>query len=626
MMDYLPPDCPPHDTIIYLTLDDSIEKIKSGVSVRCYHGIRRAGIHTIAELMECDREKLTQIRNFGKASVDEIIKFLNSLKSGRGSFRVVSSYEVQKFETENNDKASVTFYDESGVVRDDIPLENLNLSGRSYNRLKKSGYHLASQLIGLTESRLFAIKDLGLTSVNEIMSAIKSLHFSETEMKSPTIKENVSCKTFVSEISKAFQNIHGGMLYVELSPIFLKAEEIGENVSNRELFKNDYLRNAVKDEIFLFLSGMNFGAYLDDVFELFPENTVEMDVIAEIVDEMKSEGKIADSKFGNRIECKRISVFEHIQSVLKDKENKYYEILLKRLQKLTLEEISVQYNITREGIRQIVVKVLRHLRKTATFAEDKYIDLFQKYGFLQEDFSVAFGEDESVYNYLRLVCEKSGTKPLEEFIEDESLPEELKNYAKIALAARTDVQYVTVGGERLCKNRQDIADYVVRKYFQDEGSFDAFLGYYAMTLVGLGLADDAKLKMNDDRTYETFFFDSDKVLWKLGRRFRFYDIESRDFTEFLRELALEQYNDVEYSSLKFFRDNPELMRRHDIRDEYELHNLLKKLYRKLGNDSINFNRMPMMEFGKADREAQVPLNLRAEQVSFEFPEIAEQIN
>lgn len=34
---------------------------------------------------------------------------------------------------------------------------------------------------------------------------------------------------------------------------------------------------------------------------------------------------------------------------------------------------------------------------------------------------------------------------------------------------------------------------------------------------------------------------------------------------------------MEITSLKLFRDYPDLMREYDIRDEYELHNLLKKL-------------------------------------------------
>ena len=82
-------------------------------------------------------------------------------------------------------------------------------------------------------------------------------------------------------------------------------------------------------------------------------------------------------------------------------------------------------------------------------------------------------------------------------------------------------------------------------------------------------------------------------------------MESRDFTEFFQELALEQYHDIEYSALKFFRKHSELMKRYDICDEYGLHNLLKILCRKSGIKNIFFGRTPMIEFGKTNRDKQV---------------------
>ena len=47
------------------------------------------------------------------------------------------------------------------------------------------------------------------------------------------------------------------------------------------------------------------------------------------------------------------------------------------------------------------------------------------------------------------------------------------------------------------------------------------------------------------------------------------------------------------------------MNTYDIHDDYELHNLLKKLYRDTGDEYINFGRMPTIKFGKANRDDQV---------------------
>lgn len=86
--------------------------------------------------------------------------------------------------------------------------------------------------------------------------------------------------------------------------------------------------------------------------------------------------------------------------------------------------------------------------------------------------------------------------------------------------------------------------------------------------------------------------------------FRFYDFEQYDFSELLDTLNLSQYENVLLSSAKFVKDYPALMKKYDIRDEYELHSLLRALLE--GKDSnITFHRMPAIEFGKATVENQV---------------------
>ena len=76
-------------------------------------------------------------------------------------------------------------------------------------------------------------------------------------------------------------------------------------------------------------------------------------------------------------------------------------------------------------------------------------------------------------------------------------------------------------------------------------------------------------------------------------------------SELLTTLNLHQYDCVEYSTLKFFRLYPELMLFYDIRDEYELHNLLKKVCLEEDYPHVTFRRMPNIEFGQANRHEQV---------------------
>ena len=91
-------------------------------------------------------------------------------------------------------------------------------------------------------------------------------------------------------------------------------------------------------------------------------------------------------------------------------------------------------------------------------------------------------------------------------------------------------------------------------------------GYHAW-LAELGLAGEASLRL-ESKAYENKLSGCEYTLWHQWKHFRYYPIEQYDFSELLCELDLEQYRDVEFSTLRLFRDHAALMRRYDIRDEY----------------------------------------------------------
>ena len=72
-----------------------------------------------------------------------------------------------------------------------------------------------------------------------------------------------------------------------------------------------------------------------------------------------------------------------------------------------------------------------------------------------------------------------------------------------------------------------------------------------MFLEDYGLENDEKLILNNG-TYENRLGESYILLWKQWKRFRYYNIEEKDFDDLIQTLALEQYQDVEYSTYKFF--------------------------------------------------------------------------
>jgi hypothetical protein len=163
---------------------------------------------------------------------------------------------------------------------------------------------------------------------------------------------------------------------------------------------------------------------------------------------------------------------------------------------------------------------------------------------------------------------------------------------------------IMIDGMLIDAQRAAIEDYALAKLCRDEMSYDEFVDLYNNLLRENGVAFSEKLYNTDEvrRTRTNRWAESRLCLWKQGERLRFYNIDAQDYTELLETLNLEGFQDTEISTLKFFNDYPAVMEKYDIRDQYELHNLLKKIVDPTTCHDISFNRQPMIRFGEFDRE------------------------
>ena len=102
--------------------------------------------------------------------------------------------------------------------------------------------------------------------------------------------------------------------------------------------------------------------------------------------------------------------------------------------------------------------------------------------------------------------------------------------------------------------------------------------------------DLVPIEEEDFRNIDSVLGRNDFVLNTRGRVYRFYNCKDIDEDD---KKELENLLDVDpgvYSAELFFNDNPLLMKKLDILDEYELHNLFRKVLEP--NDDIIYSRMP----------------------------------
>lgn len=301
-------------------------------------------------------------------------------------------------------------------------------------------------------------------------------------------------------------------------------------------------------------------------------------------------------------------------------EGREKDILMLRLSGKTLEEVGSTYNVTRERARQVEKKAFdkvkslnKALNNTELFDENRYIYFYENYLMTKDSFMECFDISEKEYYAIQSLSDKKGSKIVDyEILEDEKLESELKT----KLQKHLDKDVVKIKGERIRINKFDIRTYVIKKFCRKDSTIDDFMVAYNAFLEKHNLTD--RLDLLDEkqaRVFENHIGLRMDVLWKQGKKFRYYDIYSRDYSGLLESLVLYRYKNVMISTEKLMKENKKILRKYDICDKDELHNLLRKIYttpdlyeqygRYFGeyeNNRIDFRKMPSIQFGEFDRD------------------------
>ena len=551
-------------------------------SARPYNCLKRVGIDTVQGIVPLTIEELLGIRNLGKKSAGEIYEKIKKYLVHQIE-RNGLSYDEPEPEPEKEQQLSfngpisiaphadnhprlgseyavidsiiVNRFNSTGV--NDAPISELALSTRSYNGLFRNKIYRVSQLIGMLIDDLFAMKNLGKKSADEIF-------------------EKLNKYLMLHSLP-----INGGVAQIE-------GDDEKETPS---LIQIEYTHDSVMS---VFIGHEIEILSKKQIIDALPNSKVDIDAL---IEELLEQKKIEREGDGYQLV---LPTFDELlnsgELPLTPRETK---ILLLRSAGFRLEEVGVHFNCTRERIRQIEAKALRKMKKVYC-AEDRHSYLFQTYRITKKEWKEIFGSTGIDYYYLQGKYKK-GSIELEKATDDLLL----STLERRLIQNKLHKGLVKVGDRYIPLTRRDIEDYILKEFCKEECTIERFYDIYN-SFVKEHIHDDSLLIDTEGGRYrEGKLATSKSVLWKQNRRFRFYDISDRDFSELLDTLNLGQFHNVELSTLKFIRQFPELMDQYDIRDEYELHNILRKINAEKENPELTFTRMPGLMFGAFDRDAAV---------------------
>ena len=573
-----------------LTRRDEITSLP--LSVRAIHCLNSENIHTIGELLAYPPERLLSIRNMGEKTAREVRSWMQTLKDGSEAYRLVEKDAVLKQREPEpmrgylaGDGSACIWIDEKGNVLGDLPIAALPISERAKNRFSLAGFAMASELVGMSFDELTAMPSMGEKTAwqtSEYLAKMRVAWRTKDGAPPPLLTQTLAA--------------YGGSENVWLRA-FLRAasrkDGPRDDVSVNVFYEQSCVRKAAKRKILRILEKEEEGLSPPQIAVQMPPHLETGGVLRELLSESEREGKI---EWDGMIARRRYpTVREYIASI---EEIRALEILSGRLAGMTLEQIGGCYGVTRERIRQVIKK---WLQKRPYLQEDRYLPLFERYLFSKQDVMLAFDVPQETYYYLEMInsVPSADKLPLEAILTDGTIDVRVRKQAERAVFKH----YVLLEGAYVKKSRPELVRHYVRTRCTLLTAYRDFVDGYHAWLAELGLAGEASLRL-ESKAYENKLSGCEYTLWHQWKHFRYYPIEQYDFSELLCELDLEQYRDVEFSTLRLFRDHAALMRRYDIRDEYELHNLLKKIWPQEASN-VTFQRMPNVKVGHADVKTQV---------------------
>jgi len=369
-----------------------------------------------------------------------------------------------------------------------------------------------------------------------------------------------------------------------------------DTIFMQNIYELEYIQNIFKSYVLSIFKKNMYGCSEDVILKNMP-NYFNSSFTNDIIGDLLSNNKI--EIFGSNCYIATYPSFvDGAKKVLSDRE---YNIFIQRIEGKTLGEIGKTIDVTKERVRQLEVQALRKLDSKATlFKEDIYSDIFRKYSITCEAFTSTF-KSAQTYHYLSFRYSSKDSKlPLKQILEDKLVPIPFKRVFEKTIYKN----YVKIGKNYVPCTRADISNHILKTFATEGITFDEYCQLYFSVLEDIGKKNDPTLSVMDS-VYRKQIASRNIALWKYKKRFRYYNMEQYDFSELLNTINLNQYNNVEYSAQKFLCLYPDVMQFYDIRDEYELHNLLKKVCKEKDYPTLNFKRMPTIEFGRANRDNQV---------------------
>ena len=263
------------------------------------------------------------------------------------------------------------------------------------------------------------------------------------------------------------------------------------------------------------------------------------------------------------------------------------DVLIRRIQNETLQEISEDLNVTRQAISLRQKAALKSIPLTEE--ELLYSCFFENFICSKDLFCKLFSVDDQIFNFLTMRLQK-GTKN----ILDNLTEYPFTNHQKKIILNNFN-GFINHKNELKSLNKnvvfEDVIFYYGKNSTNDSEIFLKFNEHILKNNYDLDLFEDSgPLRGLSERCQY--------ALRDRGNNYRYYDFEKLNEEEIVKLKELLNLSPGIYSMRKIFNDYINFMKSIDIRNENELHNLYKSF---IEIPNVFYNRMPEFAIGNIEK-------------------------
>lgn len=572
-----------------------IESLK--LSVRATNVLHRMNINEVEQLLNTPVEHIAGQRNIGVKTITEIKNVVEQIIAGNVDFE-----NLEAFASDGVNNMGRVFSEEQVDELSRHFVTELNLSNRAVNALMRAGCKTVDMLAKMSEADIRDLKGLGAKACDEVFQGLtkwlESNMFFEEEDAGEIISEEE--QLFYKELTRKISPIIS-VYWKRLRDIIVHTENMEITSYELETVNDDCIGKVLSlKELEVNIKKL-FLCYASDgiirVSELEEQlSLLDLEFNISVLTERISDGTICTMK-DNYYFLNRPHAMQYIRKNYSDTSDRNEKIILRRLSGDSLQIIGDMYGLTRERVRQILVKTAKRL---PLMYEDYFCEPYKYFKFSKEQFCNAFPScGETGYEYLYIKYKK-GDKYI--------TPESVGSYTGcFSERMKTFLSEEFIRRDKQTVSKTEMVYRVLLSNSDRSMSMDEFEKEYYDYIERKNYPRE-RLVINQ-RTVINHLRNAKHIVFNKNNCVRYCEVNPKVIWE---TIDFSQYKNLVISTELIYRDYAELMDELDIRDGYELFYVIKSSLenRDAFSFAINCRRVPVIVMGEGSEECQAIQLLR----------------